>query len=84
MFSIYILENYTKSLFIGVTRDVDLKLEEHRNELKQKGKDFEQLKLVYIYSSANPFDVLEQERKLRNLSKAKLVKHVMLNTKEPH
>lgn len=73
-YHVYILSNASRTLYIGVTNDLQRRIEEHRAGV---GGDFTRKyhchKLVWCEKFADVRDAIETEKKLKGLSRAKKI-----------
>ena len=61
----YILTNKNRRLYIGMTNDLNRRLEEHRTETKGFASAYKLTKLVYYESFEGPNAALQRERILK-------------------
>lgn len=64
---VYILTNKTKTLYIGVTNNLERRIYEHRNKLKDGfTKKYNITKLVYFEVFNDIKDAIKREKQLKN------------------
>jgi putative endonuclease len=70
---VYILECSDNSYYVGVTNDVEARVEEHNSGLDKASYTHSRrpVKLVYEKLFFNPLDAIEYEKKLKGWSRAK-------------
>ena len=73
MYVVYILSNWCDSvLYIGVTRNLPLRLYEHRNGLVDGfTKQYNVHKLVYFESTSDVYSAISREKQLKKWSRVK-------------
>ena len=78
----YILTNKNRRLYIGMTNDLNRRLEEHRTETKGFASAYKMTKLVYYESFEGPNAALQRERILKKWRREKKIK--LIEGSNPH
>lgn len=71
---VYILSNVSRTLYIGITNDLERRVEEHRLKLhKGFSRQYNITLLVYVESFASPRDAIAREKQLKGWTRVKKV-----------
>ncbi len=74
IYYVYILSNYSKMLYIGVTNDLERRVYEHKNKLIEGySKRYNLFQLVYYESTHDIGRAIEREIQLKGWTRAKKV-----------
>ena len=64
---VYIITNRSKTLYIGVTNNIERRIHEHKNLLGDGfSKKYKLTKLVYLEEFTNINDAIKREKQLKN------------------
>ena len=73
-FYVYILSNVSRTLYVGVTSNLEARIDAHKRKLSDGfTRDYNVTILVYVEQFANPDDAIAREKQLRNWTRAKKV-----------
>lgn len=74
IFSVYILSSYTQRLYIGLTRDLEARMWQHKTKARPGHTEKYHIdRLVYLEEFARPDDAIARERQLKNWSRQKKI-----------
>lgn len=82
MYWVYILNNYLKRDYISVTINIEERMKEHREEMRNAGVTSEHLEIVYQEYHTNAISALAREKALKGLSSIKLHKFLNAQTED--
>lgn len=64
---IYIITNHSRTLYIGVTNNLERRMYEHKNKLVEGfSKRYNLTKLIYYENCSNINDAIKREKQLKN------------------
>lgn len=73
-FYVYILSNEARTLYIGVTNNLDRRMNEHKNKLINGfTKKYNLTKLVYYETTCDVRDAIEREKQLKGWLRVKKI-----------
>jgi putative endonuclease len=82
-FYIYILSSHTKTLYIGVTNNLQKRVYEHKNKLVPGfTKKYNITKLAYYEITNNSISAINREKKLKGWLRKKKIDLIQLNNPE--
>jgi putative endonuclease len=71
---VYIMSNVSRTLYVGVTNDLERRVYEHRSKLAPSfSKRYNIALLVYVEIYPDPRQAIEREKQLKNWSRAKKI-----------
>jgi putative endonuclease len=71
---VYILANRSRTLYVGVTRNLMRRLHEHRSGMVPGfTRRYRIRRLVYVENASNPSDAIAREKQIKNWTRAKKV-----------
>ena len=80
---VYILSNMSKTLYIGVTNNLERRLYEHKNKLIDGfTKKYNLTKLVYFEDTTDITEAIYREKQLKGLLRSKKIKLIEENNPE--
>ena len=74
-FYVYIISNHSKTLYTGITNDLQRRVYEHKNKLIDGfTKKYKLTKLVHYEQYTNSFDAIKREKQIKGwLRKKKII-----------
>lgn len=72
---VYILSNTSRTLYIGMTNNLEIRMDAHRRKLNPGfSRDYNLSMLVLVEEYANPTDAIAREKQVKNWSRVKKVR----------
>ena len=81
MYHIYIIKKCSKGYFIGLTNDIKTKLNEHKLQLISKGKDCDDLQVLFIEYFQDAFRAISKLKELKGLNNRQLESNIIDSSK---
>ena len=82
-FFVYIMANEARTVYVGVTNDLERRVWEHRNGSKPGFTKRHGLKkLVYVEDFESPIDAIQREKQLKSWRRSKKVE--LIHEQNPH
>jgi len=71
---VYILSNVSRTLYIGVTSNLEARIDAHKRKMNAGfTRDFNVTMVVYVEQFANPDDAIAREKQLKNWNRMKKI-----------
>jgi len=68
---VYILSNRSRTLYVGVTSDLQRRLFQHRASSSGFSRRYAVFRLVYVENASNPRDAIAREKQIKGWSRRK-------------